>query len=284
MYKNLSLSALGHSMPFDEVCALATSHGFAGVELDLEFLQALGSPQAAADWFASTGLLAGGFALSTPWGETATDEAFGAALDTVAIDATYAAALGCKRCFTWVPPCSATLDYYQHFDLVVPRLIRIAEVLAAHGAMLGFGFFGPLTMRDLHVKDFVHTLDGARSFAAAIGMHSLNTGVVLDSFHWHASHGSIREIELLDHHEVVSVQLNDAVLGLSVDEQRTDEVELVGATGVINVEGFLGALRTIGYTGPLTVATSSATMRAISPSEAAAAASKALDQVLQQEP
>ncbi len=283
MYKNLSLSALGHSIPFDEVCALAKSNGFAGVELNLEFLQALGSPQAAADWFASTGLVAGGFALSTPWRETDTDEAFGTALDAVAVDATYAAALGCKRCFTWVPPCSATLDYYQHFDLVVPRLIRVAEVLGAHGSMLGFGFFGPLTMRDLHVKDFVHTLDGARSFAAAIGMHSLNTGVVLDSFHWYTSHGSIREIEHLDHHEVVYAQLNDAVLGRSVDELRNDETELVGATGVINVEGFLGALRTIGYTGPLTVASSNTAMRAMSPSEAAATASKTLDQVLHYE-
>jgi sugar phosphate isomerase/epimerase len=281
MYKNLSLSALGHSVPFDEVCALAKSNGFAGVELDLGFLQALGSPQAAADWFASTGLIAGGFALSIPWRETDSDEAFGSALDAVAVEATYAAALGCKRCFTWVPPSSATLDYYQHFDLVVPRLIRVAEVLGAHGSMLGFGFFGPLTMRDLHVKDFVHTLDGARSFAAAIGMHSLNTGVVLDSFHWYTSHGSTREIEHLDHHEIVYAQLNDAVLGLSVDEQRTDERELVGATGAINIEGFLGALRTIGYTGPLTVASSNAALSAMRPSEAVATASKALDQVLQ---
>jgi sugar phosphate isomerase/epimerase len=280
MYKNLSLRALGHSLPFDEECELANRFGFAGVELDLDYLMTVGSPEVAADWFAETGLLAGGFALATPWRESDSESSFTEALDQLTSSAQYAEAVGCKRCFTQVPPSSETLDFYQHFDLVVPRLIRAAEILAAHGIMLGFEFVGLPNMRSAQHKDFIHSLDGARSFAAAIGMHSLNTGVLLDSFHWHTSGGTLREIEHLDHHEVVYTYLNDAVTERSIDEQIDTEREMVGTTGVIDIDGFLGALQRIGYVGPLTVKPNTVAIRFMSPADAAAAASEALDEVL----
>jgi hypothetical protein len=170
MYKNLSLNALGHSVLFEETCALAKQHNFAGVELDMSFLRGLGMGSAP-EWFGATGLTAGGYSLDAAWRETDSDDAFEASLQTVIVDAQLAASLDCKRCFTAIPPSSETLDFYQHFDLVVPRLIRVAEVLASHGVMLGFEFISAPAMRPGHHKDFVHTLDGARTFAASIGMH-----------------------------------------------------------------------------------------------------------------
>jgi sugar phosphate isomerase/epimerase len=148
-------------------------------------------------------------------------------------------------------------------------------------------------MRPSAEKDFVHTLDGARTFAAAIGMHSLNTGVLLDSFHWHTSGGTRKEIEHLDHHEVVGVHISDAVAGRATVDQRA----LVGETGVVDISGFLTSLRAIGYLGPLTVALRNADIRPMtllkgptlqthtfatrsSPDAAAAKASAALDHVL----
>lgn len=280
MYKNLSMGALGHSVPFDEACALARRHDFAGVELDLGFLGAIGSERGAVEWFGETGLTPGGFWLRADWRETDSEAAFVESLRTVEADATLAAALDCKRCMTTVAPRSDTLDFYQHFDLVVPRLIRVAEILASHGIMLGFEFVGPATMRTPRHKDFVHTLDGMRTFAASIGMHSLNTGVVLDSFHWHTSRGSLNELLHLDHHEVVYVQLNDAVSMRSSDDQLDDEREMVAATGVIDMEGFVSALRTIGYLGPLTVEPGNSALSSMGPDAAAAAAGAALDRVL----
>lgn len=280
MYKNLSLRALGHSLPFDETCELAKRLNFAGVELDLDFLIAFGSTEAASEWFVTTGLLAGGFELTTPWRETDSENAFTEGLDQLTVKAEFAAAVGCKRCFTQVPPRSKTLDFYQHFDLVVPRLIRAAEILAARGIMLGFEFVGPPSIRNAEHKDFIHSLDGARSFAAAIGMHTLNTGVLLDSFHWYTSGGTLREIEHLDHHEVVYTYLNDAVANRSIEEQLDEERELPGTTGVIDIEGFLRSLQRIGYVGPLTVKPNTAAVRAMSSLDAATTASQALDRVL----
>lgn len=280
MYKNLSMAALGHAVSFQETCALAAKHNFVGVELDLAYLGSLGSEQVAVDWFTCTGLVPGGFGLRAAWRETDTEEAFVESLRVVEADAKLAAALGSKRCLTSVAPRSETLDFYQHFDLVVPRLIRAAQILADLGIMLGFEFVGPSTLRTSTHKDFVHTLDGMRTFAASIGMHSLNTGVVLDSFHWHTSNGTRNEIEHLDYHEVVGVHINDAVAGRALDEQLDDEREMVGATGVIDIAGFLRSLETIGYLGPLTVKPCNSTVRSMSPDAAAAAASAALDRVL----
>jgi sugar phosphate isomerase/epimerase len=280
MYKNLDMAALGHTVPFTQTCALATKHNFAGVELDLAFLHSLGSIQKAVDWFSATGLKPGGFALRAAWRETDSDGAFEESLNAVAADADLAVALDCRRSVTLVAPRSEKLDFYQHFDLVVPRLIRAAEILGKHKIMLGFEFLGPSNLRTNQFKDFVHTLDGIRTFASAIGMHSLNTGVVLDIFHWYTSGASIQEIEHLDHQEVVGVHLNDAVLGRPLEQQLNREREMPGTTGVIDVAGFLRALRTIGYGGPLTVEPFSAAITAMSPNDAAAAASAALDRVL----
>lgn len=279
MYKNLSMAALGHTVSFDEAVELAKKHDFSGIELDLGYLAALG-PEGASDLLGIAGLRPGGFWLRAAWRETDSESEFVESLRLVEADVELAAALDCKRCLTRVEPRSERLDFYQHFDLVVPRLIRVAEMLAPHGIMLGFEFAGPSTLRTSGHKDFVHTLDGARTFAASIGMHSLNTGVLVDSFHWYTSGGSLNEIEHLDHQEVVSVYLNDAVATRSIDAQLDHERELVGSTGVIDISGLLAALRTIGYLGPLTVAPFNSAIQAMSPDAAVGAASAALDRVL----
>jgi sugar phosphate isomerase/epimerase len=274
------MEALGHSVPFDQTCALARTHGFDGVLLELDFLSALGVPSVASGWFDETGLKPGGFGLRAMWSEANSEPVFQDSLRQVEEDARLAQALGCKRCVTRVAPRSDSLDFYQHFDLVVPRLTSAAEILAAHGIMLGFEFVGPPTLRTNMHKDFVHSLDGARTFAASIGMHSLNTGVSLDSFHWYASGGSVNEIEHLDHHEVVYVHVNDAVAGRSAEDQLDEERELVAATGVIDINGFLSALRFIGYQGPITAGPVQRVGRLLSPDLAATEASAALDRVL----
>jgi sugar phosphate isomerase/epimerase len=268
MYKNLSLQALGYSGGFDQTCALAQKHNFAGVELDLQFLHqrtsdrtsGLGSQQDVVDWFTATNLLPAGFPLRAAWRETDDEATFVESLETVTADAKLSAALGCTRCFTTVPPSSPTLDFYQDFDLVVPRLISVANILASHGIMLGFEFLGAPSLRSPEHKDFVHTLDGARTFAAAIGMHSLNTGVSIDSSQWHATGGAVQEIAHLDHHEVVYVHVNDAV--------------------EIDTDGFLGALRSIGYEGPVTLRPTVAPAIEQTPEEAVVAATKALNRLL----
>ncbi len=280
MYKALSMDALGYSISFNETCALARKHNFTGVLLDSTFLDSSDDATELKNRFDDTGLAAAGFWLRAAWRETDSDAAFAESLRRVTSDAALAQSLGCKRCLTRVTPSSHTRDFYQHFDLVVPRLIQAADILGAHGIMLGFEYVA-LPMQWVNAaKAFVHTFDGVRTLAASIGMRSLNTGVMLDSFQWHASGGSLSEIEDLDHHEVVCVQLNDAIAEHSSDDPNNDERVMLGATGVIDVPGFLRALRNIGYLGPLTVGPVVGMRGSMGPERAAAVASAALDQAL----
>ncbi len=280
MYKNLNLHALGHGLPFDQACALANQHGFVGVDLDLGFLHRMAASQsieAVREWFAQTGLRAGAFGLSARWQADHDDETFEQSLTQLADDARLAAALGCSRCVTWVMPGSDALDFRQHWALAVARLRRVAAILAEHSVRLGLEFVGPLTFRMRFKFDFVHTLDGARALAAAVGA---NVGLLVDSFHWYTAHGSLRDLFTLSADEVVYVHVNDAVAGRTPDEQIDGEREMVGRTGVIDIRGFLGALRRIGYDGPVTVEPFNQAIRAMSVEDAVRFTGESLDRVL----
>lgn len=79
-----------------------------------------------------------------------------------------------------------------------------------------------------------------------------NVGLLLDCWHWYTAHGTLQEIEQLRAEQVVYVHVNDAPLGIPVDEQIDNVRALPAETGVIPIEGFMRALRSIGYNGPVT--------------------------------
>ena len=56
----------------------------------------------------------------------------------------------------------------------------------------------------------------------------------------------------LQRSDVVVVHVNDAPAGVAVDEQLDQVRALPGETGVLDLAGFLQALREIGYDGPVT--------------------------------
>ncbi len=277
MFKNLSLGALGHSAAFDVTCALAKKHGFAGVDLDLGYLAKLGGASAARDWFAATGLRTGGIGLSVKWRDWDNDEAFKTSLATFKKEAALAAALGVTRCYTYVMPCSNTHTFRQNWDLVIPRLAKVAKILAGHGMRLGFEFVGPATLRAKFKYDFVHTLDGIRAFNAAIGP---NVGMLLDCFHSYTAHASLADIADLTNDEVVYVHVNDGRAGLGPDEQIDQEREMVGATGVIDIKGFVKAIKAFNFDGPVTVEPFSPAVKAMPTDAAVALTSKALGKAL----
>jgi sugar phosphate isomerase/epimerase len=284
MYKNLNLGAIGHGgLPFDRACALATTYNFPGIDLDLGYLGALAkdkSLSAAKDWFASTRLRPGAIGLSAKWRETDADADFDASMAAFADEVKLAAAFGCTRCATWVLPFSKTRDFYQHWDVTAPRLQKVAQVLADHGLSLGMEFIGPATLRANQTHDFVHTMDGMRAYAAAVGASTRNVGLLLDCWHWYTAHASVRDLEFLTPRDVVYVHVNDAPKGRAVDEQLDNQREMVGATGVIDIKGFFNALKKIGYDGPVTVEPFNQAVREMPVEEAVKFTGASLDRVM----
>jgi sugar phosphate isomerase/epimerase len=177
-----------------------------------------------------------------------------------------ASELGALRTAMWILPSHDSLSYRENFVLHVARFQPIARILDEHGVRIGLEFIGPKTSRRLRYE-FIHTLDGMRELCRAIGD---NVGLLLDSWHFYSSGGSIEELQSLTNQELVHIHINDAPAGIPRDEQIDNQRRLPGTTGVIDITGFLKALTRAGYDGPVTAEPFDKQLNALSPEEAAA--------------
>lgn len=251
MFRNLNCGAIGQKVSgFEQTAKLASEFGFGGVDPDLGYAREKGA-QALKDLLKKNKLQAGGFGCGVKWRENCSDKDFAESLEGFVQNCRLAAEVGSTRCTEWILPFSDKLTYRQHYDLFVARMRPIAQILKGFGQSLGLEFIGPRTLRAGKKHGFVYTMDGMRAIAAAIGTG--NVGFLLDSWHWYTAQATVSDIEQLDVSEVVYVHLNDAPVGVHVNDQVDNKRELPGATGVIDLAGFLGALRKIGYDGPVTV-------------------------------
>ena len=78
-----------------------------------------------------------------------------------------------------------------------------------------------------------------------------NAGLLLDSWHWYTSHGSVEELLKLSNKDIVHIHVNDAPKGIEVNQQIDNRRKLPATTGVIDMKGFINALVRIGYDGPV---------------------------------
>lgn len=251
MYSALNPANIGvKTNGLQEAIAAARTGGFEGVEINPRENAGLArerGPANVRDVFASTGLQPAAWALPTAWrgGQSEFEESLGELPEL----ARAAAEIGCPRVYTWILPGSDERPFEDNYRFHVERLAPIARVLADHGCLLGLEFVGTKTMRDGMRHEFVHTMSGMLKLAADVGP---NAGLLLDCWHWYTSGGTRDEILALRPEQVVYVHVNDAPAGVPVDEQLDNVRALPGETGVIDIVGFLRALRTIGYDGPVT--------------------------------
>jgi len=251
MFKNLNLGALGLKAPFTETIELACLGGFEGIELDVQEMMDLLKEKSAAEinsLLESRGLRWGGWVLPVRLGGD--EEAFRRELKNLPKIAENAYKLGCLRAYTWITPFSDELSFEENFNLHVERVRAVAEILNEYGCVLGLEFVAPKTSRLGHKYEFIHDMKGILDLREAVG--ASNVGILLDSWHWYTSHGTVDQILGLRGTDVVYVHINDAPAGIPVDEQIDNVRCLPGETGVIDISGFLKALKKIGYDGPVT--------------------------------
>lgn len=158
-------------------------------------------------------------------------------------------AMGVTRMNTWIMPTHATMPYMTNMKLHVDRLKACAEILGDFNIKLGLEYVGPKTLMARDRYPFIHTLPECLEMVDQIGLP--NVGIVLDTFHWFCGEDTLADIQQLDPAQIVIVDLNDAVAGRTRDQQIDWERELPGATGVIDIAGFLKALVALGYDGPV---------------------------------
>jgi sugar phosphate isomerase/epimerase len=246
--KTAALGAIGvRAETLDEAILKAKRGGFAGLDFGIQSVADMGAEVAKAK-FAAAGVVPAVFGVPFEWRRE--EETWRNGLDRLTDLAAAAQTLGCTRCATWIMPASNDLDYANNLQFHVDRFVPIAQILGAHGISLGLEFVGPRTLRAQFEHGFIFNAEGMLEMAERIGP---NVGLLLDSYHWYTSHGTVEQLHRLSAKEIVYVHLNDAPHGREVDEQVDGDRRLPGATGVINLPGFLRALKQMGYAGPVAV-------------------------------
>jgi sugar phosphate isomerase/epimerase len=157
--------------------------------------------------------------------------------------------LGVTRVATWVMPGHNELTYLQHFKILETRFREAAKVLKDNDIRLGLEFVGPRTSRARFRFPFACTQIDMMELCEAIGTG--NVGLLLDSWHWYTSHGTVQELERLSNKDIVHVHVNDAPAGVPVDQQMDNRRKLPVTTNVIDLKGFINTLLKIGYDGPV---------------------------------
>lgn len=251
MYAALNPGAIGvRAGTLDEAIAAAKQGGFAGVECKAPEVADLVEARGAAavkERFAAAGPRPAAWGLPVAW--RGGEEEWRRDVDALPRLARAAAAIGCPRTMTFIPSWSDDRPFDENWQFHVARFAPIARVLADHGCRLGLEFLGPKTLYADRPYPFVHTMGRMLELGATIGP---NVGLLLDCWHWHTSHGTLDELRALRPEQVVYVHVNDAPAGVPLDEQIDSVRALPGETGVIDIAGFLGALRAVGYDGPVT--------------------------------
>lgn len=262
-------------MSFEEQVALAARHGFDGVDTGIEALQALvqaRSLEGAREFFAVSGVQPACWGLPVNW--RGSEDDFAAGLKALPALARIGQGLGCGSCCTWLPP-SVDSDPGELRKLAVRRFGECAKVLGDYGCRLGLEWVGPKTCRTGR-HAWIHRMDQLLDMEAEMGQP--NVGLLVDSFHWFTAGHTVEELAAVPVEQVVHVHLNDAP-----DRPRDEQIDnqrLLPGEGIIDLRGFLRALKTVGYTGYMGIETFSKELTALPADEAAARASEAARRTL----
>lgn len=252
MFANLSVAALGLSADLPTAVELAATHGFGGLDPDVTYLSGLGGEGAIREYAGSVaerGLRWGVAGL--PVDLNAPPREFVAQLAELPDRLPVLVAAGIGSVGTWLRPMHDDLTYRRNWVQHVARLTLVSQLLADAGVQLGLEFVGPKTFWSTERFPFVHSLSETRELIAETG--ASNLGVILDSYHWYTAGETVDDLAGLRDADIVSVDLNDAPADRDRDEQLDLDRRLPGATGVIDLDGFLAGVRAAGYTGPVKV-------------------------------
>ncbi|OHV39306.1 sugar phosphate isomerase/epimerase family protein [Pseudofrankia saprophytica] len=221
---------------------LAGEAGFTAVEVPLRDAYRDGAPRTR-DLLAEAGMAAGGARFPVEF--RADDRTFAEDLAALPALAGFAARIGVRVMCRSVPP-SSDLPMHLALPIIRGRLVLCARVLEEAGIRLALEFHSPLHLRRARPHEFLWRMEDTLSFARSCGE---NVGLLLDSWHWYHAGAGTAEI-LAAGGDILCVEVADAASLRPADVR--DDQRLLPGRGVIDFQAFFGALRSVGYDGPLT--------------------------------
>jgi sugar phosphate isomerase/epimerase len=271
MYVCLNRVTTGGGMPQEQFVQLAADAGFAGADVDLGYAEKHGNA-ALRDLFAGKKMKFGGWGLPFDWrGDIAK---LNEGLARLAAQARIARELKIDSCATWLLP-SSDMAFTENWRFHVDRLKQVAATLAEHGLRLGLEYVAPYHLRRRWKHEFIFTAGQMLELAADIGP---NVGLLVDCFHAHSAGDTWDHLAKIPADKIVLVHLNDAP-NLPLP-QIEDGKRLLPGEGVIDLKGFISALKTAGYQGPVSLEVFSAELKAMQPTDAAKKSWEAIKRAL----
>lgn len=258
---SLKADAIGLAGPVVNLLSKAAEIGFQAIAMPSEELVAMGARERAAikQKAADLGLAWGSAGLPVQFRNS--QEEFDKDLARLPAHARAMFDLGIRRVGTWIMPGTDSHDYTQNMELHANRLRLAAQIMADHGVQLGLEYVGPRTLRDRFKFAFIQNGKQLKELIAAIDL--ANVGVILDSFHWYCAEESLDDLRIWTNEDIVAVDLNDADRNLMPRTQIDGNRELPGATGTIDLAGFVGFLNEVQYNGPIRAEPFNATLNAM---------------------
>jgi sugar phosphate isomerase/epimerase len=207
------------------------------------------------------------------------DAPFKEALNQLVDDAAFSAGIGCDRMMV-VLPASTTQPKDEQRKLVRDRVAAISDVLQKYYVRLGLEFLGPLYFRTGRAggppsTPFIWNLPDTVALANECGP---NIGAILDAWHWHHSGSTAADIVAAGHSRIVHVHISDAKA--AAPEDVRDNQRFMPGEGIIDLVGFLQALKQIGYTDGISPEPLGRVPPEMSPDEAARLALAATREVM----
>ena len=274
----LNPATIGGQPPLKEYVALARKYGFGGVEFDIGQTAQMG-PEAARAIFEEAEVVPASFGLPVEWRKSKSE--FEEDMKGLSAQAQAAQVIGSTRCCTWLPPAISD-DPLAFRHQTCDRFRQVAAVLGDLGIRFGLEWVGPYTLRHgpgaAGPNEFIWNIPATLELIADIDPPHNNIGLLADSFHWYTTGATAADIAALRPEQIVHVHINDAP-DRPRDEQKDFE-RLLPGDGVIDLAAFLGALKAIGYDGPVAVETFNKEISALGHDEAARRTAEAVRAVM----
>ena len=260
MYFSLNSTLVAGRVPWPEFARLAGRVGYFGVDVALD--PAMESGLAATRSLLESANVRPAI-INFPAEFRKDDAEFRASLPKLEEAAPFAAAVGCPRMMTWIMSSSETpKDELRR--IYKKRFTESASILARSHVRLALEFLGPLHIRTKFPHEFIWRMGDMLEFAKECGP---NVGLLLDVWHWHHAGGTTADILKAGKERIVHVHFNDAP-NLPPEEIRDNE-RLMPGEGVIDLQGALKALQTIGYEDALSVEVFGRHLKEMTPEEGA---------------
>ncbi len=260
MYLSLNAVPIGGKPTWREFADLASRTGFKGVDVMLEGAMADGVEQTRRmlrDLKLKTGFV------SLPVEFRKDDATFESTLTKLKPAAEFSAAIGCPRMMTYIAASSDT-PKDELRAIFRKRFQACAEILAPYKMRLGLEFLGPVQFRESGKYEFIWKMPEMLQLAKDCGP---NVGLTLDAWHWHHAGGTVADILAAGKERIVVVHFDDAAK--QAPEDVRDNQRLLPGEGVIDLNGFLHALKKIGYEDSLSVEVFGRGLKEMPPAESA---------------